>query len=1309
MSKLNLSNSLDLLQKFEFGSLFTQELGWSHTKMQALAVNVNGTTFSLRAIAELGGIVVFEVMSPTDAIPDAKTRLAVQKEIAKKFYENVLIFVGQKRTQSLWYWVKRDDKKRAPRDHHYFRGQPADLMLSKLSAMFFDISDFDADGHVSIVEVAKRLQDALDVEQVTKKFYREYQDEHVAFTELIEGIDDERDQRWYASVLLNRLMFIYFLQRKFFLDNGNEWYLQHKLAASKKRGQNRFYGEFLRALFFEGFAKPEQYRSDEAKTLVGNIKYLNGGLFLPHKIEQKYENIRVPDKAFENLFVLFQRYAWNLDDTPGGKADEINPDVLGYIFEKYINQKEFGAYYTRPEITEYLCEQTIHKLILDKVNHEGVAGIVKPRQFASMPDLLMNLDAPLCRELLNDVLPKLSFLDPACGSGAFLVAAMKTLINIYSAIVGKIQFLNDPNLNKWLKDASANHRSLNYFLKKKIITDNLFGVDIMEEGAEIARLRLFLALVGSVESVDQLEPLPNIDFNILVGNSLIGLLRVDEKQYDERAKQGRLFQKPYREIVAEKERLIRAYRDAATYAEDLRKLRDEIDAARTAAAEELNDLLLNEFQELGIQYEEYHWDEKKKIEIKKKRAVRIGDIQALHPFHWGYEFANVMNERGGFDAIITNPPWEIFKPNGKEFFEQYSELVSKKNMRIEEFEQEREKLLRDSEVRQAWLKYLSEFPHVGAYYRSAKQYVNQISIVNGRKAASDTNLYKLFVEQCYNLLRDGGQCGIIVPSGIYTDLGTKQLRELLLSKGQIRTLFGLSNEKFIFENVHHGFKFTLLVFKKAGRTESFTAAFRINPREAVAPSELGNFLSNSDQHITIPVRLVLYLSPDSMSIMEFRQPIDIHVASKLLRFPLLGEVIADVWNLTLFREFDMTNDAELFKTSTSSNRTVLYEGKMIWQFEHRYAEPRYWINTSEGRKAILGSETDKGQKLEYQNYRVGLRAVAGSVNERSMVATVIPRNVFCGNSLLVSKSGFQDDTEKLFCVAVLDSFVIDWLLRQKVTTNINMFYVYQLPIPRFTSRDPAFAPIVERAARLICTTPEFDDLAKEVGLKSHKDGGTDPKQRAQLRAELDGMIAHLYHLTEQEFTHILSTFPLVEQSVKDAALDAYRAFAPNPNDQQLRARIKQDENATLEFKVAAYWNAKTNQKDGTMKENVLQAVASFMNSSQGGDVIIGVENGTCAIVGLEADYAAVDPGEKNRGSYELWLRNIIATVLGANVTEFYETSFHELEGKDILRIRVKPATHPIYLNGDLYIRDGNGKRKLKAAEVVPYIKQRWGL
>ena len=149
--------------------------------------------------------------------------------------------------------------------------------------------------------------------------------------------------------------------------------------------------------------------------------------------------------------------------------------------------------------------------------------------FDNIGDLLLALDAPLCKKLLNEVLPNLRLLDPACGSAAFLVSAMKTLINVYAAVIGKIEFLSDRGLQEWLKKTQKEHQSVSYFIKRSIITNNLFGVDIMEEAIEIARLRLFLALVASANSVDDLEPLPNIEFNIMAGNSLIGLLQVDDE------------------------------------------------------------------------------------------------------------------------------------------------------------------------------------------------------------------------------------------------------------------------------------------------------------------------------------------------------------------------------------------------------------------------------------------------------------------------------------------------------------------------------------------------------------------------------------------------------------------------------------------------------------------------------------------------------------------------------------------------------------------------------------------------------------
>ena len=257
MAKLDVQKARDLLQAFDFGKLFVEELGWSQpTSRQWSYFGYKDDEFQRKQIAQLSGVVVvLEVTSSDGKIPDGKTLAAIHKEISKLHHENLLIFVDAQRTQSLWYWVKREGGKLCPREHPYFKGQPGDLFLSKLSSMVFDISEFDEAGNVAVVEVANRLKQALDVERVTKKFYNEYQEQHLAFLELIKGINDEKQRRWYASVLLNRLMFIYFLQRKGFVNDDYD-YLQNKLAASRKSGANRYYADFLTELFFVGSPSP---------------------------------------------------------------------------------------------------------------------------------------------------------------------------------------------------------------------------------------------------------------------------------------------------------------------------------------------------------------------------------------------------------------------------------------------------------------------------------------------------------------------------------------------------------------------------------------------------------------------------------------------------------------------------------------------------------------------------------------------------------------------------------------------------------------------------------------------------------------------------------------------------------------------------------------------------------------------------------------------------------------------------------------------------------------------------------------------
>ena len=1182
MAKLDFPRFEQYLRAFDFAHLFVDVLGWNHapTDSHWQADTAGETTFTHRTVAELGGVVAIQVVAD-GGWPDEQQRLRVWKHVARSHAENLLIFTDQQdnASQSQWYWVKRDKHpetgklRLTARRHEYFRGQPVDLFASKLQAMVVELSELDAAGRLPVLEAARRIQAALDVDKTTKKFFTAYQQQHLELLAHIKGIDNERDKRWYASVLLNRLMFVWFLQKKGFLDHQRFDYLREQLQISEQKGADLFFGEFLNALFFEAFAKPEADRSPMARALTGQIPYLNGGLFLHHTLELDDDHsprvgttLTVADAAFKGIFELFASFTWHLDDTPGGDADEINPDVLGYIFEKYINQKAFGAYYTRPEITGYLADRSIHQMILERVHEPAIPELgIKEVRFDTVSDLLARMDARTALKLVNDVLPSITILDPAVGSGAFLVAALKSLINVYYAVVGRAEMGASTELKNWLTRIQQDHASVGYYIKRRIVTDNLHGVDIMEEACEIAKLRLFLAMVSSVRKVDDLEPLPNIDFNILPGNSLVGLMRVDEHEFN--GKQDDLFKPPFRELLANKNRHLETYRHAAEVVGkdlNLRELRDTIDVEMQHASGVMNELLRDQFEALGVKYEQAQWDARKQALGKPaKRRITRQDIDAQTPFHWGYVFDDIMQRRGGFDIVLANPPWEVFKPQAKEFFAEYSSVVTKNKMDIKAFEKEQGKLLQNTEVRAAWLAYESRFPHMNQYFRSAPEYQNQFATVAGRKVGADLNLYKFFTERCFALLRPRGHCGIVIPSGVYTDLGAKGLRDLLFDKTQIEGLFCFENRKEIFEGVHRSFKFIVLTFEKSamprlqqageantsappndllaqlaveeasgGGTQRFPAAFMRHDVEDLArfPEEGALWLD---------VALIKRLSPDSHSVMEFKSATDIDIAHKLLHFPLLGEPVAGSWNLTLHRELHMTDDAPLFLPRAEAGAMPLVEGKMIHQFEFARQAFKYWVPEQGGRQSLIGRGADEGQTLSYQRYRFAHRSIASSTNERTLISTILPPGVFSGNSLNVA---FEPDTnaEHLFLLVFMNSFALDYYLRQQVSANLNMFYIYQCPVPRLSATHPSFKAVTHRAARLICTTPEFDGLAKTVGLKNHLDGATEPSDRDRLRAELDGLVAHLYGLSETEFAHILGTFPLVAEPTKIAALNAWR-------------------------------------------------------------------------------------------------------------------------------------------------------------------------
>ena len=754
------------LKESDFEPLFN-ELGWDH-HTQTLPITVDETEYTLTAVAQKRGMVVFECAETDGHIPDYATRRKIQKQVAKSVHEHFIIYTDAEKNTQIWQWVKREQgKPDACREHRYDHGQSGESLIQKLQIIAFTFEDEE---NLSLIDVTGRVGTAFYAEKVTKKFYDHFKREHTAFLKFLNGIPDAEMQRWYASVMLNRLMFIYFIQKKGFLSN-DENYLRTKLTAVQATGTNRYYKEFLCPLFFEGFAKPETERSGEMKRLLGKIPYLNGGIFQQHQIETLHgENIEIPDTAFEKLFRFFEQYHWHFDERPLRSDNEINPDVLGYIFEKYINQKQMGAYYTKEDITEYISKNTIIPFLFDKARKAckiafegdtavwkllqddpdryiydavktgvqldlppniaaGIADVSKRtdwntlatadyalpteiwrevvarrqcyetvraklasgeihdindlitynlniRQFAQ--DVIENCEGPELLRAFWKAITEVTILDPTCGSGAFLFAALNILEPLYEACLDRMQAfldellkvsplireagglaapLKNPHPQKYsdfreILERIEQHPNRRYFTLKSIIINNLYGVDIMEEAIEICKLRLFLKMVAQIEDVRRIEPLPDIDFNVQAGNTLVGYATYDEV---EKAVTGKFdFDNTMKRIEEGAENvksLFKEFRDQQTKwggevtLADKQNLRGRLQVLE----EELNEYLAGEY----------------KIDLTKKSAYQNW-LNSHKPFHWFIEFYEIL-EKGRFDVIIGNPPYVEYSKVKKQY------------------------------------------------------------------------------------------------------------------------------------------------------------------------------------------------------------------------------------------------------------------------------------------------------------------------------------------------------------------------------------------------------------------------------------------------------------------------------------------------------------------------------------------------------------------------------------------------------------------------------------------------------------------
>ncbi|MGE5110559.1 MAG: Eco57I restriction-modification methylase domain-containing protein [Acidobacteriaceae bacterium] len=460
------------------------------------------------------------------------------------------------------------------------------LDLADISSNLFGLSP---------LAVQQRHDEAFDVEPVTKEFFSEYRRIFEEVEEAITGFArDKERKRLYTQRLFNRLMFIAFIQKKGWLKfNGDTDYLAALWKAHLKDNSvsdKNFYRDRLKALFFFGLNSSNEVnqvginKGAFLTTLIGNVPYLNGGLFEEDE-DDKNEAIKIPDKAIGAVLNgLFAKFNFTVtESTPLDVEVAVDPEMLGKIFEELVTARhETGSYYTPKPIVSFMCREALKGYLKSEASAESTDAISRFVE-KHEPDDLRDAEAIL------DALRKITVCDPACGSGAYLLGMLHELLDLRAAL---------------FQTRKLDARSV-YERKLEIIQSNIYGVDLDPFAVNIARLRLWLSLAVDFEG-SKPEPLPNLDFKVEVGDSILGPGPSGGLQMG------------------------------------LRKQ------------------LIDEFLQLKAEYLTSHHARKKELKEAiaqvKVTIASFGNHKKSGGFDWAVEFAEIFINKG-FDVVLANPPY----------------------------------------------------------------------------------------------------------------------------------------------------------------------------------------------------------------------------------------------------------------------------------------------------------------------------------------------------------------------------------------------------------------------------------------------------------------------------------------------------------------------------------------------------------------------------------------------------------------------------------------------------------------------------
>jgi N-6 DNA Methylase len=881
-----------------------------------------------------------------------------------------------------------------------------------------------------------------------------------------------------------------------------------------------------------------------------------GGIFSPNQCPA-LDGAKIENRAL--LLAVF-KLAWLRED--GGLARvnwrDMGPEELGSVYESLLElvpqvgkdgrefgfatggeskgnaRKTTGSYYTPDSLVQVLLDIALEPVVVETLAKNPGAAV--------------------------ESLLRLSIVDPACGSGHFLLAAGRRL----AAHVARLQANGTPS--------AAEYRHA----LRQVIGRCIFGVDSNPMAVELCKVSLWM------EAVEPGLPLTFLNSHIQHGNSLLGAtpevmangvpddawdpIEGDDKKTasalkkrNKKAAEGQrsfesLWSKP---VDSEAQAVARAVAalDAAS----------DTNVIALADKEGRWEAILDSPEYCHQKFAADAWcaafvwpkqpggltDAAPTNELWRQLRDGLGKAPTLtastvgalardyHFFHWHLQFPQIF-ARGGFDVVLGNPPWDELSPDQREFFAKYRPDM--RSLSREEQDHVVASLLVDQSIAHAWSERLRSLYTTLHFLKKSGRFTLYAA---GNLGKGDFNVYRMFVELALRSVRPGGYAAQLAPAALYGGANASAIRKHLFDNCRLLLLLGCENAKrSFFPDVHPQTWFALYVASSAGRTSRFRVAFGCDHPSKVRSSVDGAFDLDAD--------IVRKSSSETYAVPDTRNASDVEISAQMER---RQPPFSAGWPFRHYQaELHMTNDSALFTTDLGG--IPVYEGRMVTHFDHRaktyvsgHGNSALWRGSpfGDGQKAIvpqwriLRASVPTKLSDRVDRYRIGFGDVANPRNERSFMAALIPPGTICGNTVPTIDFGWDNEWMYLPWLAVANSFAIDALARKKLSSpHIKPYILDTLPFPRPSLDEEWAREVSSLSLRLTCTSPEMTpywNRMAERGLCEAVPEGEipgsaifDEEPRAVARARIDAVIARVvYGLTPSQISEILETFPVLKR------------------------------------------------------------------------------------------------------------------------------------------------------------------------------------